>query len=474
MGGKAGRRAHGEKLRTELLVAVFGSPLLHTWMGARIDEETTCSDASMTGGAVAVSRNLTEAGRTFLTSQDGSLKATEIPVVLVSLFNGIGGASRCYDIAGAKVKGVIFADIHKPANRVYNKRWPGGYGFGDVRDLGGKALEDCLMELEPLEEVHLWVGFPCVDLSSVRAGRRNLDGPSSGLIHEALRVRREIKELFPGIRLRHVFENVASMDVEARDQISELVGEIPYRLDPSAQVPMSRPRFCWTDVEIFETDEICLTEEPGYVRMDVAGSWPAANTWLDEKSTQMDPTTIYPTCMKSIPRAAPPSRPAGLERTSAEAQERWFSDDYRYPPYQYKDQYLIFDERLGRCRLLNSLERERLMGYGSHHTFLALSASEAKSNKTRFEDERCSLLGDGFSIYSFMVIAAFAAFPWLKRVEVQQMNNRTGLPPGMSLHLNQHFPLMAEIEASPLQHPQVWTVDALNKQLLRRTQSYRL
>ena len=100
-------------------------------------------------------------------------------------------------MAGVKVKGVIFADIHKPANRVYNRRWPGGYGFADVKELRGRALEDCLMELEPFEEIHLWAGFPCVDLSSVRAYRKNLEGPSSSLIHEAGRVLGEVKELYP-------------------------------------------------------------------------------------------------------------------------------------------------------------------------------------------------------------------------------------------------------------------------------------
>ena len=172
--------------------------------------------------------------------------------------------------------------------------------------------------------------------------------------------------------------------------------------------------------------------------------------------------------MKSIPRDAPPWRPAGLERTDAWARERWSSDSYRFPPYQYKEQYLIFDERVGRCRLLNSLEREKLMGYGACHTYLAYSASKAKGNKTAWEDERCSLIGDSFSCLSFMVIAAYAAFPWCKTIEVEQMNQRIGLPPGMSLHLKVRCPLQQGTE-DPVVGSGVWDVCALNKQMLRRT-----
>ena len=467
-GEKRERKPSGDKLRRELLLGLFGMSFLHTWMLARVDDEITCSDASMTGGAIAVSRELSDTGQAMLTCQEGDKRATVIPVVLISLFNGIGGASRSYDLAGVKVKGVIFADTHKPANRIYNRRWPGGYGFSDVRDLKGQALEDCLMALEPFEEIHVWAGFPCVDLSSVRAYRQNLEGPSSGLIHEARRVLGEARQLYPAKKVRHVVENVASMDIEARDEISRMMGAIPYKLDPSMQVPMSRPRFCWTDVEVFPTAEVRLIPQEGYIQLEVIGDWPAEETWLDANCEQMQPGVIFPTCMKAIRRDRPPSFPAGINRTDPLTRERWESDEFRYPPYQYKEQYLIWDEKVGSCRLLNSNERELLMGYGSSHTSLAFSASKAKSNKTDFEDERCSLLGDSFSIYSFMVIAAYAAYPWMKTIRIEQMNQRTGLQPGASLNLDFTWPLGHTLPPDCMAAKR-FSVDALNLQLLRRT-----
>ena len=465
LGTKRKEPQSGSKVRTELLMAMFGMPLLHTWMGSKIDVETTCSDASMTGGAIAVSDRLTAEGRNFLESQREENRPQEIPVVLVSLFNGIGGATRSYDICGVRVKGSIIADNHPPANRVFNRRWPGAHVFLDVRSITKEILEEALLGMEPFEEIHFWAGFPCVDLSSARANRRNLAGEGSGLIFEAIRIYKLAKELFPSIRVRFIFENVASMDISARNQISELLGVEPFKLDPQQQVPMSRPRFCWTDVDIYPTEEISLVQKEGYTELNISAEMPSSDKWLDEGSEETHAGVTYPTCMKAIVRTHPPPVPAGLDRTPMMARTRWEQDGYKFPPYQYKDCYLIWDSRLQRCRLLNSLERERLMGFGDHHTSLAFSASKAKANKSAWENERCSLIGDSFSIYSFMVIAAYAAAPWTRKIDVQQMSQRMGLPAGMQLRFEVKWPL----GCSGFQLTRHYGVEQLNAQLLART-----
>ena len=117
------------------------------------------------------------------------------------------------------------------------------------------------------EEIHVWCGFPCVDLSAVKSGRKNLSGEHSSLIYEAVRVMKELKQLYPDQLHFHIVENVASVDVSARDQINELLGEIPYRVDPSNQVPMSRPRFCWTNIEV---EGVAFRNKEGYVEIQVS------------------------------------------------------------------------------------------------------------------------------------------------------------------------------------------------------------
>ena len=458
-------------MRLELLLACCGCPLFHTWLGARIDTETTCSDASSTGGAIARSTELSVLGQQFLHHLRPELRPRKVPVVLISLFNGIGGANRCYDIAGVEVLACLTVDIHKPANRICSRRWANGEHVEDVRELTRQKLESFLMRHEVFEEIHLWAGFPCVDLSSAKANRLNLEGKHSSLVHEAKRIMKDIKdikELYPDKVFKFVVENVASMDVDARDSITELLEVIPYRLDPAAQVPMSRPRFSWTNVALHETEEISLTVKPGYIEVVLVGEWPSPEQWLDPGCEQIFSGAVYPTFMKAIVRDRPPFQPAGIHRTDWATRQRWLEHQFRYPPYQYREEYLIYDGRLGHARVLNANERERLMGYGSGHTKLAYSASAAKQSPSSFEDERCSLIGDSFSISSFMIFAATAVEKWTGSVDVGQMNRRLGLPPGLGLKLEVPCPMCVQ-EAITDPKGYDWAVSDLNEFMLRRT-----
>ena len=232
-GRKKGSSSTVKALRLELIYACFGAGLLHTSMTARVSEDTTCSDASLWGGAIAISRQLTSEGSAFLSSQEIDAQPRRIPVVLVTLFDGIGGAARAYDIAGVSLVGMLFCDVHGPANRVRARRWPRAVMWQDVCTLTREVLEEKLLEMDEFEEIHVWAGFPCVALSSARANRMNLMGESSSLIFQPKRIMEDLQELFPEAVVRKVVENVASMDVEARDEISELLGCLPYRVDPS-------------------------------------------------------------------------------------------------------------------------------------------------------------------------------------------------------------------------------------------------
>ena len=104
-----------EDVRREIFIAVCGVCLFHTYLGARLDNEMTCSDASMTGGAMAVGHTLSEVGESFLNSREL--------------------AYRCLDVVGAQVAGARGVDIHRPANRVVSRRWPSFELWEDVRSL---------------------------------------------------------------------------------------------------------------------------------------------------------------------------------------------------------------------------------------------------------------------------------------------------------------------------------------------------
>ena len=78
----------------------------------------------------------------------------------------------------------------------------------------------------------------------------------------------------------------------------------------------------------------------------------------------------------------------------------------------------------GNARLLNAEERERLMGYGHGRT----AASTAKGNKSKYEDERCSLVGDSLMVWSFVLFAKYTG-----TFDVALLFARMGRPPGCRL-----------------------------------------
>lgn len=323
------KRAKGRnvemEVRKELLACCFGACLLHTHLGAKISQVTTASDASSTGGAVGVARQLEEAGQGFVQSElcEENLPK-EVSVLVLSLFNGVGGAFRCYDVAGVCPQVLISYDTHKPANRIVSRRWPQAIIERDVRECTEEKLRSWLYAFPEVEAIHIWAGFPCVDLSSAKAYRQNLDGAGSGLFYEVLRILRSVKKVFGvGFDIRFIVENVASMDKEAAEEISAHLGRKPVFVNCVDAVPIQRPRFCWTSVDLevdIEGTHKVISEQ--YMQIRMPADYPADSQWLEEGCSRTA-GVCYPTCMKAIKRMKPPPKPAGLSRCDLDAQDRW-------------------------------------------------------------------------------------------------------------------------------------------------------
>ena len=147
--------------------------------------------------------------------------------------------------------------------------------------------------------------------------------------------------------------------------------------------------------------------------------------------------------MKAIRRDRPPPAPAGIARTPEDARERWRADEFRYPPYQYKTPYVIWSDR--GWRLLESSERDLLHGYGYEHTSVCWSASEIKRNLVGYEDQRCSLVGDSFNLYSFVLFAWSSCFAWLPSLTYSHLSQRMGMAPGFCAAPDQICPLRRDL-----------------------------
>ena len=429
------RKFSYNEVRRELVRAVCLLPLAHTHLGAKVDNCVSASDASNTGGAIGLSRMPSLEGRDFVgASKEAELKVKEIPVLVISLFNGIGGALRCYDILGLRPMGIIICDNCKEANRVSMRRWPAAELIEDVKHIDRDLVRAWCLKHTRVTEIHLWAGFPCKDLSSARHGRWNLDGDASSLFYEVPRVKKLLVEEFPSkCKVKFVLENVASMDREAAEEISFEIGTVPYHLDVADSMPIHRPRLCWTS-EDWEglMEGVELTREQYWIRVLAPHEWPSLDQWITPgwHWEGHRSNVILPTAMRTVPKTHPPPHPAGLDRASEASRQRWRADNFRLPPYQYHEKFIFTHAESGRWRRPNASEKELLMGYGWGHTELCMSASEIKKSKIHYEDTRQSLIGDSFAIGSFVIAAAGLCRSFHQVKHYRDLWKRLGLAPG--------------------------------------------
>ena len=420
-------------------------PLLQTDLRCTYDEQVTCSDASESGGASAISTGLSWSGRSLVrTLRDPNRGAISCPILVISAFNGVGGAFRVYDVLGVRVMGKISIEVAKDANRTTRSAWPDVEEFHDIEEVDEHLVRRWANAHPRALEVHVWGGFPCVHLSKVRAFRRNLEGDGSRLFWKLLDLIGCVQSCFGSFAtVKFCVENVASMDEGARREISSCLEVQPVKLDPADTLPFNRPRLAWCSEELFAMEELSLWTEGDYVRAYVENGFVRDQQWMRPGWRWLqegEPRAKLPTFMKSIPRNKPPPYPAGLNKSTLAAQQRWTEAAFRFPPYQYEDKYLVTHP--DHCpRLVDASEREILLGLGAGHTSTCRSASTAKANWTAYEDSRLSLCGDSFAISSFAIMGAAMCSAFVPRMKPSHIIGRLGLAPGASAHPSVKVPM---------------------------------
>lgn len=109
--------------------------------------------------------------------------------------------------------------------------------MGDVKDIkfigGAGSFCDLLIG-----------GSPCQDLSIAQGAnkRKGLKGERSGLFYEYLRILTEAKPKY------FILENVASMNDESKNTISQELGVDPIMIDASLVSAQNRKRLFWTNI----------------------------------------------------------------------------------------------------------------------------------------------------------------------------------------------------------------------------------
>lgn len=154
---------------------------------------------------------------------------------VLSLFDGISCGRVALERAGVPV-GVYHAyEINGPAIQISRKNWPGIIHEGDVTVADFTKYRG--FEL-------LMGGSPCQSLSIVQSKtRQHLDGKSK-LFFEFVRAKEETRPRW------FLFENVASMNVESKLAISELLECEPVLIDSGDFSAQERPRLYWTNIPL--------------------------------------------------------------------------------------------------------------------------------------------------------------------------------------------------------------------------------
>lgn len=154
---------------------------------------------------------------------------------VLSLFDGISCGMVALERVGIPVERYVAYEIEPNAIKISKKNYPQIEHRGDVITADFKQY--CDFDL-------LIGGSPCQSLSITQSKtRQHLDGKSK-LFFEYVRALEEMKPHW------FFFENVASMNDESKNVISELLGCEPIFIDSGTFCAQQRPRLYWTNIPI--------------------------------------------------------------------------------------------------------------------------------------------------------------------------------------------------------------------------------
>ena len=156
-------------------------------------------------------------------------------IKVLSLFDGISCGMVALERAGIPVERYVAYEIEPNAIKISKNNYPQIEHCGDVTTADFTQYKgfDLLIG-----------GSPCQSLSIMQSKtRQNLDGKSK-LFFEYVRAKEEMCPKW------FLFENVASMNNESKQSISELLGCNPIFVDSADFTAQDRARLYWTNIPV--------------------------------------------------------------------------------------------------------------------------------------------------------------------------------------------------------------------------------
>lgn len=158
---------------------------------------------------------------------------------ILSLFDGCGMAYQALKNIGIAVDKYYAFEIDKYATMIASKNHPDIIQMGDIANANPEMFT--AIDL-------LVAGFPCQSFS-IAGNRLAFDDDRGKLFFTALNLLKTIKP-------KHfIFENVASMKKEIREEISKLIGVEPIMINSALVSAQQRKRWYWTNIDVKQPDD---------------------------------------------------------------------------------------------------------------------------------------------------------------------------------------------------------------------------
>lgn len=167
-------------------------------------------------------------------------------MVVLSLFDGMSCGQIALNQLGIKIEKYFAAEIKPHAIKCTQYNFPQTIQIGYVRKVSYKdGILTTANGLFEVGKIDLLIGgSPCQDLSVLMRNRKGLKGEKSSLFHERLRIKEETTPR------NFMLENVASMRVEEKNTIDELLGVTGIFINSALFSAQLRKRYYWTNLDV--------------------------------------------------------------------------------------------------------------------------------------------------------------------------------------------------------------------------------
>ena len=230
--------------------------------------------------------------------------------------------------------------------------FPGTIFCSDVTQVTESHVTGWACTFSQCAVIIIGAGPPCQGVSGLNSERKGaLKDERSRLFKEVPGITHLVKRHFPWAMVHLLMESVLSMDDSDRETMSREVELQPWSIDAVGVSLARRPRLYWITWELQEGEGVIVD-----LQADVNEQHYLKKGWSRTQQVAL------PTFTTSRPRSEAGPRPAGLKNCLPHELQRWQQDKHRFPPYQYKDMFLVVNGA-GEQRLVDVEERETIMGF---------------------------------------------------------------------------------------------------------------